>query len=233
MDYPKLFESITKQSLIAEGACVDRLPDQMTGNLGSTNPGDFTAYKYPAFCYVECKSCTQASFDIKQHIPEGQWLELLKKAKGHFPGVYVGYVIWFVTEHRIFWIDAPGMEVLYKEHTRSFTVADLDTKYKKFVINLDTEPSGKHFLIKNLFNSITKSSYYIEEAKQAVIDLVNASLDPEDNLCVTAADIQYLGATVYEEVCYYLFKVQEFVTSYWAVSHIKFNCIRFDAKEQF
>ena len=230
MDYPKLFEGITKQSLIAEGACVDRLPDQMTGNLGSTNPGDFTAYKFPYFSYIECKSCAQSHFDIKQHIMEGQWLALLRKDKSNFPGVFVGYVIWFVTEHLIFWITAKDMEMLYKtRNVKTFTSKDLLESHSDIALQLETEPDGKYFRIKDFWNSITGTSTSIEEAKSTILNLVNAEIEPTENIYATDSDIYYLGSVSVKGVCHYLFKAATFEDSYWAVSDMCFNVMKFNS----
>lgn len=232
MDIPKLFEALTKKILIAEGVCVDRLPDQMSGNLGSTNPGDFTAYKFPYLCYVECKSCQQESFDIKQHIMEGQWLACMKKANAHFPGVFVGYLIWFVNASSVFWVDASNMETLYKkEKVRSFTARDLEGAYSKYALKLESQQGEKDLFIENLFTSITSSKPDIEEAKETILNLVNAELDPAENVCATTDDIQYLGSVVQDGVVYYLLKALTFTDSYWAVSMCSFNVKKFDATE--
>lgn len=117
MDYPKKFESLTKAALISEGCCCERLPDQMTGRAGSTNPSDFIAYRRPHFFYIECKSCQQDQFDIRTAISEGQWIDLLKRSV--YPGVHAGYLIWFVHTKQlpdsILWSSAKLMERLYKE----------------------------------------------------------------------------------------------------------------------
>lgn len=229
MDYPKLFESITKNSLIAEGACVDRLPDQMTGNLGSTNPGDFIAYKYPYFSYVECKSCAQPHFDIKQHIMEGQWLALLKKDKANFPGVFVGYVIWFVKENLLFWITAKDMEILYKtRNVKTFTSKDLLGAHSDIALQLETVPDGKYFRIYDFWNSITKSKSSILEARDVVLNLVNAELEPTENIYASESDVYYIGTVLVKGVCHYLFKAVTFEDSYWAVSDLCFNVLKFN-----
>ena len=130
MEYFKVFEDITRKSLEAEQAIVDRLPDQMSGNLGSVNPGDFLAYKYPNLYYIECKSCTQPVFDIKSHISESQWLILLRKARLEFPGVYVGYLLWFTESHKVFWISAKNMKIIYgKPHTDGGNFGDDMNKF--------------------------------------------------------------------------------------------------------
>lgn len=121
-DYGKKFEEITRNALRAEGVCHDRLPDQLTGQAGSTNPADFTAFKKPNYLYIECKSCQEKRFDIKSRISENQWIKLLDKSK--FEGVLAGYLIWFVKEEKVFWISAPKLADLYKNQ-KSFTSEEL------------------------------------------------------------------------------------------------------------
>ena len=123
-DRGKEFEQCTKAALLAEGACVDRLPDQMTGLAGSTNPCDFIAYRHPYDFFIECKSCSVETqlFDIRGYISEYQWIALLNKSK--FEGVFSGYLIWFVHNEKIVWVPAPKMESLYKIK-RSCTAEEL------------------------------------------------------------------------------------------------------------
>ena len=149
MDHGKEFESITKNALLAEGCCFDRLPDQMTGRAGSVNPGDFTAYLKPHYLYIECKSCSSDLFTIKNYISEKQWLKLLKKARPKYPGVYVGYLVWLIADSRIFWIPALKMEALYKEH-KSF-----DAKIvAPWAVPVKFEMSRGKPVLKNLIKTI-------------------------------------------------------------------------------
>ena len=123
-DFGKEFEQHTKAALLAEGACVDRLPDQMTGLAGSTNPCDFIVYRKPYDFFIECKSCSteEQRFDIKGYISETQWIDLLKKSK--YEGVFSGYLVWFVHSKKIFWFPAEKMAALYQIH-KSFKVDDV------------------------------------------------------------------------------------------------------------
>lgn len=124
MNYGKKFEEITRNALTEAGVCHDRLPDQMSGLAGSTNPSDFTAYQKPHYLYIECKSCQEDRFDIKTRITEHQWITLLEKSE--YEGVYAGYLIWFVVLQKIYWIPAVKMKELYQVK-KSFTVDDLES----------------------------------------------------------------------------------------------------------
>ena len=79
----KPFEERVAANLKKYGICYDRIHDQMSGLKGSTNPCDFTAYRYPTLLYIECKSCGEEKFDMLKAIRENQWTELLKKDKRH------------------------------------------------------------------------------------------------------------------------------------------------------
>lgn len=121
-DHGKEFENMTRAALIKEGACWERLPDQMTGRAGSQNPCDFIAFVRPNLFYIECKSCQEDSMDIKSYISEHQWISLLDRSA--FKGVYAGYLIWFVGAD-IHWISAKALEKHYKKK-KSITNDELD-----------------------------------------------------------------------------------------------------------
>lgn len=151
-DYGKKFEDLTKVALINEGACVDRLPDQMTGRKGSTNPSDYTAYKKPYYYYIECKSCQKDKFDIKAYISEDQWIELQKKLKYKGKGVFAGYLVWFVQTQDIFWISASAMAALYSEQ-KSFTPTDA----AKWGTRIPHTIKNNYPQMYNILSTITKS----------------------------------------------------------------------------
>lgn len=157
-DYGKKFEEITRKTLAAEGACYDRLPDQMSGLAGSVNPGDFTAYLKPDYLYIECKSCQTDEFDIKDRISEGQWSKLLEKSAYADKGVCSGYLIWFVREQKVYWVSAITMKNLYTRKKR-FRSSDLDEVGTKIQIKVRY---GYPQLI-NLIPTIVRSKDYILE----------------------------------------------------------------------
>lgn len=148
-NYGKKFEEITRNALEEEQACYDRLPDQMSGRAGSSNPSDFIAYRKPYFFYIECKSCQEEVFTIKAMISEDQWTDLLKKSK--YTGVFAGYLIWFVNEDKVFWVPAKKMNSLYKKK-KSFRSSDL-YEYGKVI---EIEIVKKYPRLINLLSTITK-----------------------------------------------------------------------------
>lgn len=151
-NYGKLFENIVKAALESSGACFDRLPDQMSGYAGSTNPADFTAYKYPNYFYIECKSCQDERFDIKGRISEGQWYALL--VKSHYEGVYAGYLIWFVNQNKIFWISAPQLAILYNSGKKVIVWEDLVDRG----IEIHFQVKGKYPELYKLLFTISNNS---------------------------------------------------------------------------
>lgn len=225
MEYFKVFEDITRKSLEAEQAIVDRLPDQMSGNLGSVNPGDFLAYKYPNLYYIECKSCTQSVFDIKSHISEGQWLALLRKAQFKFPGVYVGYLIWFTESHKVFWISAKNMKTIYGKQ-KSFSVSDLESILSPYAIPIKLKfsniqiktPKGyvARFMLEDLLSSIQVDvSKVVEEDKIKISDLINFDIAKEYSVVITPDDVTLIHSFYSEGFHYLVYKAGGFDVTIW------------------
>lgn len=225
MEYFKVFEDITRKSLEAEQAIVDRLPDQMSGNLGSVNPGDFLAYKYPNLYYIECKSCTQSVFDIKSHISEGQWLALLRKAELKLPGVYAGYLIWFTESHKVFWISAKNMKTIYGKQ-KSFSVSDLESSLSSYAIPIELKfsntqirtPKGyvDKFILKDLLFSIQiRLSAMVEEDKIKICDLVNFDIAENQNAVITNNDVSLIHTFCFGGSRYLIYEVNGFDITTW------------------
>ncbi len=99
----KQFEDKVKESFEkVKGVSVDRLHDQTTGYLGSSNICDFIVYKYPNIFYIECKSVHGNTFSIHSNDPKNKYGNLTNKQfeglleKSHIDGVYSGVLIWWV-----------------------------------------------------------------------------------------------------------------------------------------
>lgn len=225
MEYFKIFEDITRKSLETEHAIVNRLPDQMSGNLGSVNPGDFLVYKYPNLYYIECKSCTQSVFDIKAHISEGQWLALLRKEELKLPGVYVGYLLWFTESSKVFWISAENMKIIYSKK-KSFSVSDLESSLSSYTASVELELSNSQirtpkgyvdrFMLKDLLLSIQVNlSETIEKDKIKICDLVNYNMDKEQNVMITSDDVVLIHNFYSEGFYYLIYKADGFDITTW------------------
>ena len=72
---------------------IDRLHDQTTGFLGSTNICDFIVYREPYEYYFECKS-VHGNILPFPNITNNQWQGLLQKSQ--ITGVYAGVICWWV-----------------------------------------------------------------------------------------------------------------------------------------
>lgn len=72
---------------------IDRLHDQTTGFIGSSNICDFIVYRKPYEFYFECKSVHGNTLPFR-NITETQWNGLLEKSK--IKGVFAGVLCWWV-----------------------------------------------------------------------------------------------------------------------------------------
>ena len=125
-----------------EGFCLDRLPDQMNGFVGSKNPCDFTLYKYPYKYYIESKATWADRFDFSM-ISDFQYTSLLEKSKIH--GVYGYVIVLFASAKRAFRIDINEIEKVKQSGKNSLNINKID----KWGINYDeieTIPSRKLLL---------------------------------------------------------------------------------------
>lgn len=90
----KDFENVVKQAFEkVPNVSIDRLHDQMSGYMGSSNICDFIVYKYPNIIYLECKSVYGNTLPFS-NITDTQWRGLLEKSK--IPGVIAGVMCWWI-----------------------------------------------------------------------------------------------------------------------------------------
>ena len=90
----KRFEKVIQTAFEkVPGVSIDRLHDQTTGYIGSSNICDFIVYKEPYEYYIECKSVHGASLPFS-NITETQWSGLFEKSK--IEGVFAGIICWFI-----------------------------------------------------------------------------------------------------------------------------------------
>ena len=121
----KQFEDIIKQCFLkVPNVSVDRLHDQTTGYMGSSNICDFIVYKKPYEWYIECKSVKGASLPFV-NITDTQWNGLLEKSK--IRGVNAGIMCWFIDKDITVWIPMYQLEFLRKEfNKKSINYQELD-----------------------------------------------------------------------------------------------------------
>lgn len=127
----KQFEDCIREALEkVPFTSVDRLHDQTTGYLGSSNICDFIAYQFPRIFYLECKSCHDNTLSINSNNPKHlygdisnkQWTGLLEKSV--FPGVTAGYVIWFINRDKTVFVPATTMQAHKESGHKSWRYDD-------------------------------------------------------------------------------------------------------------
>ena len=90
----KQFENVIKQAFLKiPDVSIDRLHDQTTGFIGSSNICDFIVYKEPYEYYIECKSVHGNTLPFS-NITETQWNGLLLKSQ--IIGVKAEIICWWV-----------------------------------------------------------------------------------------------------------------------------------------
>ena len=117
---------------------IDRLHDQTTGYVGSSNICDFIVYKEPYEYYFECKSVHGASLPFS-NITETQWNGLLQKSQ--IEGVFAGVICWWVDKditrfipiQVLAWLDMSGYKsIRYDKGTPDKYIGDIiEIKGKK------------------------------------------------------------------------------------------------------
>jgi len=89
----KRFEKVIQAAFEkVPGVSIDRLHDQTTGYIGSSNICDFIVYKEPYEYYIECKS-VHGNILPFSNITDTQWNGLLEKSK--IEGVFAGVICWW------------------------------------------------------------------------------------------------------------------------------------------
>ena len=107
-----------------DGYCLDRIPDQMTGYLGSRNICDFDCYKYPNMYYIESKATGHDRFEFNQ-ISDIQRNGLLAKSK--IAHVKAGIIILFAEAQRAFWVPIQEIKNLEDSGKHSLNIKKIDS----------------------------------------------------------------------------------------------------------
>lgn len=113
----KQFEGVVREAFQkVSDVSVDRLHDQTTGYLGSTNICDFIVYKKPYEYYIECKTVHGNTLPLG-NITSNQWRGLTEKAK--IDGVFAGVMVWFVDKDITMYVPIETLQALEKEGYKS------------------------------------------------------------------------------------------------------------------
>lgn len=165
----KDFEGVFKECCEkVDGVSIDRLHDQTTGYVGSSNICDFIVYRYPYEYYLECKSTHSNTFSIHSNpkkdkygrlkgfygnISDTQWKGLSEKQQ--IDGVLAGVILWFINKDVTVFIPIEELQRLYDKGIKSvhYSLKDLDNyillKGKKKRVFFD-------YFMEDFFDSIEK-----------------------------------------------------------------------------
>lgn len=146
----KQFETKIKEAFErVDGVSVDRLHDQTTGYLGSSNICDFIVYRKPYEYYIECKSVHGNTLSIHSipkpdkhgvlhgfygNITDTQWKGLLDKSK--IEGVTAGIICWWVDRDTTRFIPIQTL-VKMREHD-----------YKSYRYDVDAYQGERSYIVK-------------------------------------------------------------------------------------
>lgn len=130
----KQFEAVIKEAFErVPGVSIDRLHDQTTGYVGSSNICDFIVYKEPYEYYIECKSVHGNRLPLS-NITDIQWNGLLEKSK--IEGVTAGIICWWVDKDITRFIPINTLVVM-REHD-----------YKSYKFDVDVYQGESSYIIK-------------------------------------------------------------------------------------
>lgn len=104
-----------------------RLPDQMSGKYGSTNPCDFFAIGNKRFYLIECKAHEGKSINWAQI----SQVETLINYQKEFPDILAGVVIWFYECDQVIFVSARTCAQMISEGEASIGLRMLKSDYKK------------------------------------------------------------------------------------------------------
>lgn len=126
-----------------EGYFLHRLPDQMTGMYGSTNPCDFFLFKQPNMYLIESKATYEKTFSFSMISPY-QHDQLLEKAS--IAGVKCYVMVLYASYQRAFLLDIRDIEAQVQSGgKKSLNLEKIDSWTTPY-IEVKTVPSRKQLL---------------------------------------------------------------------------------------
>lgn len=125
-----------------EGFWLYRLPDQMNGFYGSSNPCDFLLYRFPKMYCIESKAVSGDRFDFSM-ISNFQKKSMLEFSQVNGLTCYVA--ILFATHQKLYLIDIRDIKHLEDEGTKSLNIKKKNS-WKIAYIPVETIPSRKNML---------------------------------------------------------------------------------------
>lgn len=125
-----------------DGFFFHRLPDQLTGLYGSTNPCDFFLYKSPNFYLIESKATYEDRFDFSM-ITDNQRQKMLESEKVNGVTSYVAVL--FASYQQMFLIDIKDIVECEKSGKKSLNIKKI-SQWTTPYISVRTLPSRKQLL---------------------------------------------------------------------------------------
>ena len=126
----KAFEQKMKEDLLKlPDVSLERLPDQMSGYMGSKNVCDFVLYSYPNLFYIECKTTNENTFPLSGLTQYDKLLERRGKK-----GVRSGVVIWYIKHDTVVYVPIATFEKIKNNGLKSVNIKMLQTSDYKIIL---------------------------------------------------------------------------------------------------
>ena len=125
-----------------EGFFFYRLPDQLNGFYGSTNPCDFIMFKKPHFYMIESKATYEDRFDFSM-ISENQHKDMIEASK--VDGVKSIVIVLFASYKRAFILDINDIVASESAGKKSINIKK-EPKWDIPHVEIPTVPSRKALL---------------------------------------------------------------------------------------
>lgn len=140
----KQFEQVVRRAFEeTPNVSIDRLHDQTTGFVGSSNISDFIVYRKPYEYYLECKS-VHGNILPFTNITNTQWQGLLQKSQ--IKGVYAGILCWWVDKDITRYIPIQTLQIMKEIEMKSVrydfnndSIITLNGKKKRVFFEYDME----------------------------------------------------------------------------------------------
>lgn len=133
---------------------IDRLHDQTTGFIGSSNICDFIVYRKPYEFYFECKS-VHGNILPFQNITETQWNGLLEKSK--IKGVFAGVICWWVDRDVTMFMPINALQAEKEAGKKSIRWdCGLNTDIECYVVNGKKKRVFFEYFMQDFLDSLSK-----------------------------------------------------------------------------
>jgi penicillin-binding protein-related factor A (putative recombinase) len=150
----KAFEQKIKEAFEkVHDVSIDRINDNMNGYKGIAGICDFTVYKYPYICYLECKSCYGTTLPFS-NITNNQWNGMLEKSK--IKGITAGVMVWFIDYDKTVFIPIQSLQQMKEKGDKSVNVKYLDNILNLIYINGVKKVVFIDYDVSNFFRNVER-----------------------------------------------------------------------------